>query len=92
MEGWVSQGVCFIGRELVPTSAKQTDDALAEAYATLGVESTTSMEEITSVYHAKVRHAYPDHARDLNDKAQREVRMKRLSTAHELIEKAKGKG
>ena len=33
---------------------------MAEAYATIGVDPTASIEEVTSVYHAKIKYTHPD--------------------------------
>ncbi len=53
-----------------------------EAYATIGVEPTVSMEEVTSVYHAKVKFAHPDGTQDPEEKRVREDRTKRLNLAY----------
>ena len=38
------------------------------AYTTIGVEPTVSMDEVTSVYHAKVKYAHPDGVQDPEEK------------------------
>ncbi len=87
--GGVSQGVTFIHGGLAVTGNHQPEDALAEAYATLGVEPTTSMEEITSIYRTKSRYAHPDGVQDPEEKQVREARSKRLNHAYQVIEKAR---
>lgn len=87
--GGVSQGVTFIHGGLATTGNHQTEDVLAEAYATLGVEPTASMEEINSVFRTKSRFVHPDGVQDLDEKKVREQRSKRLNDAHDVIEKAR---
>ena len=83
----ITQGVTFIHGGLVATKST-SDDSLAEAYATVGVEASASWEEIQSVYRAKVKHQHPDGVADLQEKRTREERIKRLNAAFDLIEKA----
>ncbi len=47
------------------------------------------MEEVTSVYHAKIKYAHPDGAQDPEEKRIREQRTQRLNLAYEAIEKAR---
>jgi len=82
--GGVSQGVTFIHGALVPTKGASTNQ-LAEAYATMGVEASDSLEEIQSVYRAKIRHSHPDHAKDDDDRKGRDARTRRLNAAMDLI-------
>ncbi len=62
---------------------------MAEAYATIGVEPTVSMEEVTSVYHAKIKYAHPDGTQDPEERRVREDRTKRMNLAYEAIQKAR---
>ena len=48
--GGVSQGVTFIHGGLATLDNNQTNDTLAEAYATLGVEITATVEEVGSPF------------------------------------------
>ena len=90
--GGVSGASTFIHGGLATLAKRDTEDELTEAYATLGVDPDTSMEEVSSVYHAKIRYAHPDGVQDINEKRLREERTKRLNRAYEFIEKArKGK-
>jgi len=86
--GRVSKGVTFIHGGFATVGA-QPEDRMAEAYATIGVEPTVSMEEVTSVYHAKVKYAHPDGVQDPEEKRIREQRTQRLNLAYEAIEKAR---
>ena len=43
-----------------------------EAYATIGVEPTVSMEEVTSAYHAKIKYAHPDGTQDPGERRVKE--------------------
>ena len=61
---------------------------MAEAYATIGVEPTVSMEEVTSVYHAKIKYAHPDGDQDPEERQVREDRTKRPNLAYEAIQMA----
>lgn len=88
--GGVSQGVTFIHGGLVTTEGNHSQDLLAEAYATIGVESNVTTEEITSVFRAKLKFAHPDKTQDPNEKKIRHERMKRLNVAYELIESLRG--
>jgi len=65
------------------------EDRMAEAYAPIGVEPTVSMEEVSSVYRAKVKYAHPDGAQDPEERKVREDRTKRLNLAYEAIQKAR---
>ena len=47
---------------------------MAEAYATIGVEPTVSMEDVISVYHAKIKYAHPDSTQDPEERKVREDR------------------
>lgn len=78
----LAQGVSFVGG-LVPTKPAR-DESFDEACATLGVEPTVSMEEVTKVWRAKVSFAHPDAPGGDAD------RFKRLQAAYELICKVKG--
>ena len=90
--GGVSQGVTFIHGGLVPTGPGVSEDTLAEAYAIIGVEPGVSLEEIDSVYRAKVKYAHPDSVQDPEEKRARETRIKRLNEAKEIIDKARKGG
>mgnify|MGYP001568273127 CR=1 FL=1 len=48
--GGVSQGVTFIGQSLVRVGEGKDEDTMAEAYATLGVEATSSLDEIGAIF------------------------------------------
>ena len=62
---------------------------MSEAYATIGVEPTVSMEEVTSDYHAKIKYAHPDGTQDPEERRVREDRTKRLNLAYDAIQKAR---
>ena len=62
---------------------------MAEAYATIGVDPTASMEGATRVYHAKVKYAHPDGAQDPEERKVREDRTERLNLAYEAIQKTR---
>lgn len=62
---------------------------MAESYASIGVEPTVSMEEVTSVYHAKIKYAHPDGTQDPEERSVREDRTKRMNLAYEAIQKAR---
>lgn len=85
--GGISQGVTFIQGGLVAMGNQQPEDTLAEAYTTLGVEPSATIEEIQGVYHTKIRFAHPDKEKDTEGKRLKEERTKRLNNAFELIEK-----
>ena len=87
--GGVSQGVTFIGKALVKVGPEVINESLEEAYATLGVEGTESLNEIGDVYRAKMKHNHPDSVQDPDEKRQREERCKRLNQAYEMIEHAR---
>ena len=87
--GGVSQGVTFIGKALVKAGPDAINESLEEAYATLGVEGTESLNEISDIYRAKMKHNHPDSVQDPDDKQQREERCKRLNQAYEVIGKAR---
>ena len=67
----------------------QPEDCMAEPYATTGVEPTVSMEEVTSVYHARIKYAHPDGAQDPEERRVSEDRTKRLNLAYEVIQQAR---
>lgn len=85
----VSQGVTFIHGGLATTEGHQTGDSIAEAYAIIGVDVDASMEEIQGVYHTKIKHSHPDHARDPEEQKIREERTVRLNQAFDAIEKSR---
>ena len=59
------------------TVGAQPENRMAEAYATIGVEPTVSMEEVTSVfYQAKIKYAHPDGTQDPEERRVREERTK----------------
>ena len=62
---------------------------MAEAYATIGVDPTASMEEVTSVYYAKIKYAHPDGTQDPEERRVREDRTKQMNLAYEAIQKAR---
>lgn len=86
----VSQGVTFIHGGLVRAGEGKDEDTLAEAYATLGVDATDSLDEIGAVYRAKIRFNHPDGVQDPEEKRSREERSSRLNAAWGMIEKARG--
>jgi DnaJ-domain-containing protein 1 len=86
----ISQGVTFIHGGLVPVSLEKDQDSLEEAYATLGVSSADSLDEIGAVYRAKIKFNHPDGIQDPQVKREREERSSRLNGAWDLIEKARG--
>lgn len=88
--GGVSQGVTFIHGGLVRVGEAMDEDGLAEAYATLGVDSSDSLDEIGAVYRAKIKFNHPDGVQDLQEKSLREERSSRLNGAWDLIEKGRG--
>ena len=47
------------------------------------------MEEVTSVYRAKIKYAHPNGAQDPKERKVREDRTKRLNLAYEAIQKAR---
>ncbi len=56
-----------------------------DALATVGIDPT-SMEEVTSVYYAKVKYAQPDGIQDSEERRVRDDRTKRLNLAYEAIQ------
>ncbi len=85
---WVSRQVNVPPEEQLGCSVKgQPVPVLvglpAVAYATVGVEPTASMEEVTSVYHAEIKRALTDGAQDPEGKRIREQRIQRLNLAYE---------
>ena len=88
--GGMSQGVTFIHGGLVQVGNAVHQDTLAEAYATIGVDHTCSMEEIGDVYRAKIKHNHPDSTMDSVEKSAREGRAGRLNDAWGRIQKARG--
>ena len=87
--GGISQGVTFIHGGLAVRDGNAQTDNLAEAYATVGVDSVATMEEVESVYRAKVKFAHPDTTQDPDEKIIRTERSARLNVAYELIQKAR---
>lgn len=87
--GGVSQGVTFIHGGLLRVGEAQDEDGLAEAYATLGVDASDSLEEIGMVYRAKIKFNHPDGIKDPQEKQVREERSSRLNGAWGLIEKSR---
>ena len=53
------------------------------------MEPTVSMEEVTGVYHAKIKYAHPDGAQDPEERKVREDRTKRLKVANRAVQKAR---
>ena len=47
------------------------------------------MQEASSVYHAKIKYAHPDGAKDPEEKRIREQRTQRLNLAYEAIDKVR---
>jgi len=47
------------------------------------------MEEVTSICHAKIKHAHPDGTQDPEERKAREDRTRRLNLAYEAIQKAR---
>ena len=88
--GGVSQGVTFIHGGLVRVGEGKDEDTLAEAYATLGVNPSDSLDEIGAVYRAKIKFNHPDGVQDPQEKRVREERSSRLNGAWGLVEKARG--
>ncbi len=87
------EGRSFMGSDLVTTEASSrhsSADQMAEAFTVLGVEPEDSMEEVTSVYHAKVKHSHPDMFRDPQEKKRAEERTKRLTLAYDRVTRVKG--
>ena len=87
--GGVSQGVTFIHGGLVRVGEAMDEDGLAEAYATLGVDPSDSLEEVGAVYRAKIKFNHPDGVQDPQEKSLREERSSRLNGAWDMIEKAR---
>mgnify|MGYP001610314563 FL=1 len=87
--GGVSQGVTFIHGGLVRVGEAMDEDGLAEAYATLGVDSSDSLEEVGAVYRAKIKFNHPDGVQDPQEKRVREERSARLNGAWAMIEKGR---
>ncbi len=87
--GGISQGVTFIHGGLAVRDGNAQTDSLAEAYATVGVDVMATMEEVESVYRAKVKFAHPDTTQDPEEKIIRTERAKRLNVAYELIQRAR---
>ena len=88
--GGVSQGVTFIHGGLVRVGEAIDEDGLAEAYATLGVAPSDSMEEVNAVYRAKIKFNHPDGVQDPQEKSLREERSSRLNGAWEMVQKDRG--
>lgn len=88
--GGVSKGVTFIHRRLASIGV-QPEDRIVEAYATIGVEPTVSMEEVTSpdFLGAKIKCTHPYGTQDLEERRVREDRTKCLDLACESIQKAR---
>lgn len=86
----VSQGATFIHGSLATVGDHQSEDSLAEAYATIGVDPDASWDEINDVYRAKIKNAHPDAAQDAEERRHREDRSQRLNMAHDQLEKARG--
>lgn len=74
---------------MMPEDIGRLPKDLTETYATIGVEPMVSMEEVFSVYHAKIKYARPDGTQDLEGRKVREDRTKRLNLAYEAIQKAR---
>lgn len=87
--GGISQGVTFIGSALVKVGPDIINETLEEAYATVGVESSATMEEIAALYRTKMKFNHPDGVQDPDEKRQREERAKRLNLAYERIQTAR---
>ena len=47
------------------------------------------MEEVTSVYYAKIKYAHPDGTQDPEERRVREDRTKQMNLAYEAIQKAR---
>lgn len=77
----IAKGVTFVGG-LVPSKNQDKED-YEQSCAILGVEPTVSIEEIKSVFRAKVQFAHPDKGGDPE-------RFKRIQKAYDYIMKVKG--
>jgi hypothetical protein len=84
----ISQGVTFVGG-LVPKEGGAKED-YEQSCAVLGVDPTSSLEEIEKVYRVKVQFVHPDRFQDAAEKKQAEERFKRIDRAYTYIKKVKG--
>ncbi len=77
----IAKGVTFVGG-LVPTKGTAEED-FEQSCAVLGVDPTSTMEEVDKVYRVKVQFAHPDKGGDPE-------RFKRIQKAYDYIKKVKG--
>lgn len=82
------KGTAFMGADLVTTTATKSE-SFDEACAILGVEPSTSLEEIERIYKIKSQYAHPDKFTDPKEKENATERFKRIHKAYDMVKKVK---